>query len=77
MIDWDGIAEEADNSPRSLLAEVLSRADEITALVIIWRDHELNQYVALSTETYEQAIAMVELAKFNWLLDAKREVGEL
>lgn len=31
----------------------------------------------MMADSTERAIEMVELAKFNWLLDARREVGEL
>ena len=34
-IDWDDVAEAADNTPRSLLAEVLGIADEIESLIIL------------------------------------------
>ena len=76
-INWEEVAEEADNSPRSILAECLAKADEIEDIVILWRDKEQTQHCSFAAASMERGIAMMELAKFNWLLDAKREGGEL
>jgi hypothetical protein len=76
-IDWEGVLEEADDTARSLLAERLGEADDIAEMMILWRDQEGTDHMAFFVSTPERAIAMMELAKFNLLLDAKREVGEL
>lgn len=34
-VNWDKIVEDADESPRALLAKFLAEADDITSLVII------------------------------------------
>ena len=75
-IDWDDIAEEADRSPAVLLAEALAKAEGIRHIVIIFREEDWTQWTYKSVAG-DIAISMIELAKFNMLLEAKREVGEL
>lgn len=33
-IDWDGVAQEADNSPRGVLAEFMADADEYHCVIV-------------------------------------------
>lgn len=64
QIDWDGLVEEAEDSPRAILAEVLARADEITDVVVIFIDKDGASSTWASTTTEDRAIAM--LAYSHW-----------
>lgn len=39
-IDWDEVLQEAEDSPRGLLSEVLQRADDIEQVVIVFVDKD-------------------------------------
>lgn len=48
-INWDEVAQEADDTPRSVLAEVLGQADDIDEIIILVHFKDGNQrewYVA-------------------------------
>lgn len=63
-VDWEGILQEADDSPRSILAEVLGRADEILNLVIIFSDKDgmQHEYIVASDQS---RISMLNLALYT------------
>lgn len=69
-INWDEVAQEADDSPRSLLAEVLARADDIEGVVILVKGKDGIQRRWNSVQSEEHIVAMLELAKFAVLQEA-------
>ena len=75
-IDWDEVADDADNSPRGLLADALSHADEIKEVIIIMNFEDGRQQTYSKVETTAMEIAMLELAKWN-ILKYVHEESEL
>ena len=74
-IDWDEVVQEADDSPRSILAECLAKCDEFSDVIVIaMSPDDKGNYVRhwLATASTERAVAMLELTKFGIL----REVNE-
>ena len=68
-INWDEVAEDADSTPASLLAEVLGRADEVKDVIILIVDQEgIHRRWLMADEG--DMIAMLELAKFVILQEA-------
>jgi len=41
-VDWDRVAEQADNTPRAVLAEFLGMADDIDTVVVVIRRKNLD-----------------------------------
>lgn len=70
-INWDEVAQEADDTPRSILAEVLGIADDIESVVVLIEDKDGAQR-SWWAASEKDVIAMLELAKFNFL----RQVNE-
>ena len=68
-IDWDKLADDANDSPRGMLAELLSEADDITNLVVIWHDKESKQHRWTSTESRAMSIAMLVYATHGLMLE--------
>ncbi len=70
-VDWEGILQEADDSPRSILAEVLGRAEEIVDLVVLFvgTDGKQHEYFIGSDQS---RISMLALAHYT----AVKEVSE-
>lgn len=71
-IDWDSIAEEADNTPRSLLAEVLGKVEEVEELIILIRDKHNLQRCGHLTADGEHFVAMLALAQTSYLIEAAK-----
>ena len=69
-IDWDSVAQNADDSPRSILAECLSKVDEFKDVIVLVRDKDDLQRVWHCTPDIEHAIAMLALAQFLLLKEA-------
>lgn len=67
-IDWEAVAEEADNTPRSLLAEVLAEAEEIDAMIILvkGKDGVQREWFIASQEL---RIAMLAVAHHSAVLE--------
>lgn len=63
-IDWDEVGQAADDKPRSILAEVLGRAEEITNLVVIFHDKDGRQH-EYSVAGDETLIAMLNLSLYT------------
>ena len=61
-VDWDKVAEEANDSPRALLAEVLAKVDDITDVVILFHDKDGNHTIYQSTSSLALTIAMLSYA---------------
>ncbi len=62
-VNWDDVAQEADDSPRSLLAQALSQADDIDSVVIIKRMKE-SDLVTFSAST-KSAVETAGLLAFG------------
>ena len=62
-IDWDDIARAADDTPASMLAEVLGRADEWVTLMIVAvdKDDTLRRWAIGSDH---QILAMIDMAHY-------------
>ena len=71
-VNWDEVLQEADDSPRSILAECLARADEITNLLVIFHDKDGRQHEYTCLESAALGIAMLNRALFT----AVKEVNE-
>ena len=63
-VDWGEVLEEAEDSPRGLLSEVLARVDDIENLVIIFHGKEGMANTWSSCETGYHLIAMLDHAKW-------------
>lgn len=72
-VDWDEALDEADRSPRSILAEMLARADEIKDVIIIANFTDGSQETYQSVESQAMSIGMLELTKLNVLMDVKEQ----
>ena len=72
-IDWDDVANEAADSPRGLLAEVLGRADEIEELIIIANFKDGMQQRWLRLNSAAMGISMLALAQYNMLEEVQEE----
>ena len=64
MIDWDKVADDAEDSPRGLLSELLNQADEITNLIVVFHDKHGAQQVYQNTESVAVSIAMLRYAEW-------------
>jgi len=71
-VDWEDVLQEADDSPRSILAEVTSRVDEITNLAILFHDKDGKQHEYYCVASNSMAIAMLSLAHYT----AVQEIAE-
>lgn len=74
-VNWDQVADDADNSPRSVLAEVLGMADDIEDVVIVIRTNanrgdSLISYRSVSTGAME--LALLEWAKYDFMREMER-----
>ncbi len=69
-VNWDEALEEADNTCRSLLAEVLGQVEDIDRLVVLVRDVDGGRQRSWTLGSEEEVIAMLELAKFKFLREA-------
>lgn len=68
-VNWDEVLEEADNTPRSFLAELLGIADEIDEMVVLIAGKDGLQrswYIA----DQQHAIAMAALFQFKMVREA-------
>ena len=63
-IDWDSVVENAENTPRGMLAELLGYADEIENLIVIFHTKDGAQHVYQNTASVSVSIAMMEFAKW-------------
>lgn len=62
-VNWDEVAQEADDSPRSLLAEVLGRVDEVDQLIIITVDSD-GRIHRWTYGSDQQLLSMLDMAHF-------------
>ena len=66
MIDWDKVADDAEHTPRGLLSEFLTDADEIDTIVIIARKYNAGTGDTVRYETSGStftALGLVQWAK--------------
>ena len=75
-IDWDGLINEASDSPRAVLAEVLAKADEIKNVVIVFHDHEGVASTFYAAESMYHVIAMLDYAKWHQMKKINRAVDD-
>ncbi len=66
-IDWDAIAEDADYSPRSVLAEVLAGADDIEKVIVVILAKDEGLYSARSNMDFYELIGLLDAAKYQRL----------
>ena len=72
-VDWNQLAQDAEDSPRGLLAELIGQADEIQDIVIVFTSGEEGSEF---THTWQSArhqamtIALLEYARWHqcWLM---------
>lgn len=76
QIDWDEVLGDADNTPRSVIAEVLGMADEIKNLKVIIQDHDGIQREWTYCESVAMEIAMLQVALYS-ATKAVHEASEL
>ncbi len=66
-INWDEVAEEADGTPRALLADALAQVDDVEDVIIITKNKEGQMRRWISTAGVIHTVAMLEMAK-SWTL---------
>lgn len=74
-INWDDIAAEADNTPAAMLSEVIGKVNVNDEVIIITCDERGLQTTYHLTETMQNAIAMLELAKIRLLMRCVEATG--
>jgi hypothetical protein len=63
QVDWDEVLEQADATPRSILAEVLARADEVKDLALVFVDTEGEIHFYASTQASVYALGLLRIAE--------------
>ena len=64
MIDWDKVADDAEKTPRGLLAEFLADIDEIDTIVIIARRYDPGEGDTVRYETSGSAFTALGLVQW-------------
>ena len=61
-VNWDEAFQAADNSPRSIIAEVLGRVDEWESVVIVTRgkDEKLHRWLCGTDQEIMSLLAMAQ-----------------
>ena len=65
-VSWDDVANEAQVSPRGLLADALARADEIGNIIVIYHIDGA-QYHSSNVDSTAMMIGMLETTKYETL----------